>query len=40
MSALIRKGLMLAGAAGVPVLTAEGRGYDTGIADEILHETG
>jgi hypothetical protein len=40
ISALIRKGLMLTGAAGVPVLTPEGRGYDTGIADQILHEPG
>jgi hypothetical protein len=40
MNALIRKGLLLAGAAGVPILTAEGRGYDTGIADQILHRTG
>jgi hypothetical protein len=40
ISALIRKGLMLTGAAGVPVLTADGRGYDTGIADQILHEPG
>ncbi len=40
MSALIRKGLLLAGAAGVPILTAEGRSYHTGIADQILHRTG
>ena len=39
MSALVRKGLLLAGAAGVPILTAEGRGYETGIADQILHRT-
>ena len=40
MNALIRKGLMLAGAAGVPILTAEGRGYETGIGSEILHPAG
>jgi hypothetical protein len=40
MSALVRKGLLLAGAAGVPILTPEGRGYDTGIAEQILHHTG
>jgi hypothetical protein len=39
MSALARKGLLLAGAAGAPILTAEGLGYDTGIADRILHRT-
>jgi hypothetical protein len=38
ISALIRKGLLLAGAAGGPCLTAEGRSYDTGIADLILHQ--
>jgi hypothetical protein len=31
------KGLLLVGRAGLPVLTAEGLAYDTGIAAEILH---
>lgn len=34
--ALARKGLMLAGARGLPVLTAAGLAYDTGLADAIL----
>jgi hypothetical protein len=37
LNALARKGLLLAGRTGLPVLTAEGLAYDTGIADEILH---
>jgi hypothetical protein len=37
LSALARKGLLLVGRTGLPVLTAEGLAYDTGIADEILH---
>jgi hypothetical protein len=32
-----RKGLLLAGRSGLPVLTAEGLAYNTGIAAEILH---
>jgi hypothetical protein len=39
MSALVRKGLLLAGAAGVPILTPEGLGYDTGIGDQILQSS-
>jgi hypothetical protein len=39
MSALMRKGLLLASPAGQPVLTAEGVAYDTGIASQILHST-
>jgi hypothetical protein len=37
---LARKGLILAGPAGEPVLTAEGRAYATGIAETILHPAG
>ncbi len=40
MNALVRKGLLLAGAAGAPILTAEGVGYETGVAAEIFHPTG
>jgi hypothetical protein len=40
MNALARKGLLLAGPAGAPILTAEGRVYDTGIADQLLHRSG
>ena len=40
MNALVRKGLLLAGVAGAPILTAEALGYDTGIADQIVHRTG
>jgi hypothetical protein len=40
MSALVRKGLVLAGAAGVPILSVEGLAYDTGVADQILHPGG
>lgn len=36
---LARKGLILAGPAGQPVLTPAGLAYDTGIADEILHKS-
>jgi hypothetical protein len=36
MNALVRKGLLLAGPAGAPILTPEGLGYETGIADEVL----
>jgi hypothetical protein len=35
--ALARKGLVLAGPGGQPVLTREGLAYDTGLADEILY---
>jgi hypothetical protein len=37
LNALARKGLVLAGRSGLPVLTAEGLAYHTGIAAEILH---
>jgi hypothetical protein len=37
LNALARKGLLLATRSGLPVLTAEGLAYDTGIAPEILH---
>ena len=37
LNALARKGLLLAGSSGLPVLTAEGLAYNTGIAGEILH---
>lgn len=37
---LARKGLILAGPAGEPVLTPAGLGYETGIAHEILHTSG
>jgi hypothetical protein len=37
LNALARKGLLLAGRSGLPVLTAEGLAYNTGIAAEILH---
>ncbi|BCX19288.1 MAG: hypothetical protein KatS3mg117_2970 [Geminicoccaceae bacterium] len=36
---LARKGLILAGPAGQPVLTPAGLAYETGIADEILHKS-
>ncbi len=39
MSALARKGLLLAGAAGAPILSAEGLAYDTGITEQVLHRT-
>jgi hypothetical protein len=35
--ALARKGLILAGPRGLPVLTPAGLGYDTGLAEAILH---
>ena len=35
--ALARKGLILAGPRGLPILTPAGLGYDTGLADQILH---
>ncbi len=34
--ALVRKGLLLGGVAGMPVLTAEGLAYETGLRDRIL----
>jgi hypothetical protein len=37
LNALARKGLLLAGRNGLPVLTTEGLAYHTGIAAEILH---
>ena len=37
LNALARKGLLLAGCGGLPVLTAEGLDYNTGIAPDILH---
>jgi hypothetical protein len=37
--ALARKGLILAGPRGMPVLTAAGLGYDTGVVDRILHRS-
>ncbi len=37
MNALARKGLLLGGPAGMPILTAEGLAYETGIADRVLH---
>jgi hypothetical protein len=36
---LARKGLILAGPAGEPVLTARGLAYETGIAERILHRS-
>ena len=37
LNALARKGFLLVGRSGLPVLTAEGLAYNTGIAAEILH---
>lgn len=37
LNALARKGLLIAGRDGLPVLTAEGLAYNTGIAADILH---
>jgi hypothetical protein len=37
LNALARKDLLVAGRNGLPVLTAEGLAYRTGIAAEILH---
>jgi hypothetical protein len=37
MNALVRKGLLLGGPAGMPILTSSGLGYETGIAASILH---
>ena len=35
--ALVRKGLVLGGMAGMPVLTREGLAYETGLGARILH---
>lgn len=35
--ALVRKGLLLAGPVGMPIVTAAGLAYDTGIAAQVLH---
>ena len=35
--ALTRKGLVLQGPRGLPVLTPSGLAYDTGLADQLLH---
>jgi hypothetical protein len=37
MNALVRKGFVLGGPAGMPILTGAGLGYDTGIAARVLH---
>jgi hypothetical protein len=37
MNALVRKGLLLGGPAGMPILTATGLGYETGITAQVLH---
>jgi hypothetical protein len=37
--ALLRKGLVRAGDNGMPVVTAEGLAYDTGLADQVLHRS-
>jgi hypothetical protein len=37
MNALVRKGLLLGGPAGQPILTGAGLGYETGIATRVLH---
>jgi hypothetical protein len=37
MNALARKGLLMMTSAGLPTLTAEGLGYETGVADRTLH---
>ena len=37
--ALARKGLIAAGARGLPVVTPAGFAYDTGVADRILHRS-
>lgn len=39
MNALARKGLLLEGRGGLPMLTREGLVYETGIAARILHGT-
>jgi hypothetical protein len=35
--ALVRKGLLLPGPTGMPIVTPQGLAYDTGIADAVLH---
>lgn len=37
--ALTRKGLILAGPRGMPILTPAGLAYDTGLAERILHRS-
>ena len=37
MNALVRKGLLLGGPAGMPILTGAGLAYETGVAGSILH---
>ena len=37
--ALARKGLILAGPRGMPILTAAGLAYDTGMEGQILHRS-
>ena len=37
MNALVRKGLLLGGPAGMPILTGAGLGYETGITAQVLH---
>lgn len=39
MNALTRKGLVRPGPGGLPVVTAEGIAYETGIASQVLHTT-
>jgi hypothetical protein len=38
MSALARKGLLVAGIPGPPILSPEGLAYETGIIDEVLQQ--
>ena len=40
MNALVRKGLLLGGPAGMPILTGAGLDYETGIAARVLHDAG
>ena len=37
MNALVRKGLLLGGPAGMPILTSAGLAYETGISARVLH---
>lgn len=37
--ALARKGLILSGPRGMPILTPAGLAYETGVADRILHRS-
>jgi hypothetical protein len=34
--ALVRRGLLLAGPSGMPIMTPTGLAYDTGVADQVL----